>query len=44
MTYVLQLADEPEFEYSEQLLKSLHFMMTSYDLKNRPRRWHQGAV
>src|SRR5436190_13841066 len=27
MTYVLQLASEPDFEYSEQLLKSLHFMM-----------------
>src|SRR5919197_5471419 len=28
MTYVLQLATEPQFQYSEQLLKSLHFMMT----------------
>jgi Fic family protein len=36
MTYVLQLASEPRFHYGEQLLKSLHFMMTSYDLKNRP--------
>jgi Fic family protein len=44
MTYVLQLATEPDFEYSEQLLKSLHFMMTSYDLKSRPGRWRQGAI
>src|SRR5665811_2356737 len=36
MTYVLQLAGEPDFSYSEQLIKSLHFMMTSYDLKKRP--------
>jgi Fic family protein len=36
MTYVLQLADDDGFAYSSQLIKSLHFMMTSYDLRNRP--------
>src|SRR5439155_5859822 len=44
MTYVLQLAGEPEFGYSDQLLKSLHFMMTGYDLKSQPGRWRQGAI
>jgi Fic family protein len=44
MTYVLQLAGEPDFGYSEQLLKSLHFMMTSYDLKLRPGLWRAGAI
>ena len=44
MTFVLQLADEDDFVYSEQLLKALHFMMTSYDLKKRPGRWRQGAI
>jgi Fic family protein len=44
MTYVLQLADDEEFSYSGQLIKSLHFMMTSYDLKNRPGRWRPGAI
>jgi Fic family protein len=44
MTYVLQLATDPDFEYSEQLLKSLHFMMTSYDLKNRPGLWRAGSI
>ena len=44
MTFVLQLATEPNFYYSEQLLKSLHFMMTSYDLKNRPGRWRAGPI
>jgi len=44
MTYVLQLADEPDFDYSEQLVKSLHFMMTSFDLKNRPGRWRLGSI
>jgi Fic family protein len=44
MTYVLQLADDDEFAYSAQLVKSLHFMMTSYDLKNRPGRWRPGSI
>lgn len=46
MTYVLQLAaeEDDDFEYSTQLLKSLHFMMTDYDLQNRPGRWRAGAI
>ncbi len=44
MTYVLQLAEDVDFNYSEQLLKSLHFMMTSYDLRNRPGLWRSGAI
>lgn len=44
MTYVLQLAEDEEFVYSSQVIKSLHFMMTNYDLQNRPGRWRAGAV
>jgi len=44
MTYVLQIASEPHFAYSEQLLKSLHFMMTSYDLNVRPGLWRAGSI
>lgn len=44
LTFVLQLASEPDFFYSEQLLKSLHFMMTGYDLKTRPGLWRAGAI
>lgn len=44
MTYVLQLAQEPPIDIGEQLIKSLHFMMTSYDLKNRPGRWRAGPI
>jgi Fic family protein len=45
MTYVLQLSqEEDQIEYSDQLLKSLHFMMTSYDLDNRPGRWRAGPI
>jgi Fic family protein len=44
MTYVLQLASEDDFVYSEQLIKSLHFMMTSYEMKNRPGLWRAGSI
>ncbi|HET8640518.1 MAG TPA: hypothetical protein VFM37_01200, partial [Pseudonocardiaceae bacterium] len=44
MTYVLQLADEPDFEYNTQLVKSLHYMMTNYALANRPGRWRAGSI
>ncbi len=46
MTYVLQLSEEPQsdFSYSPQLLKGLHFMMTHYALVNRPGRWRAGPI
>lgn len=44
MTYVLQLAEEPRFYFDTQLVKSLHFMMTNYDMKSRPGRWRVGSI
>jgi Fic family protein len=44
MTYVLQLAGEADFVYSEQLIKSLHFMMVSFDLNSRPGLWRAGPI
>jgi Fic family protein len=44
MTYVLQLADEKDFEYSTRLFKSLHFLMISYRLDNRPGLWRKGDI
>lgn len=44
MTYVLQLVQEPDLQVSEDLVRSLHFMMTSYDLAVRPGRWRVGPV
>lgn len=44
MTYVLQMAEDPDFEYNDQLIKSMHFMMTSYSLNNRPGRWRIGSI
>jgi Fic family protein len=44
MTYVLQLADDPHFVHHEAVLRSLHFMMTNYDLKANPGRWRPGVI
>ncbi len=44
MTYVLQVAQDPGFECSTQLFKSLHFMMTGYDLTKGPGRWRPGVI
>src|SRR5438552_13564173 len=44
MTYVLQLANDPHFSFSEGLIRSLHFMITQYDLKKNPGRWRPGAI
>ncbi|MDQ2946529.1 MAG: hypothetical protein M3Y27_11395 [Acidobacteriota bacterium] len=45
MTYVLQLAKDPHFSYNEGFIRSLHYMVLSYDLskpsgdtQNRPVR------
>jgi Fic family protein len=42
MTYVLQLADDAHFEWDGALIRSLHYMMLSYDLTKRPGRWRLG--
>ena len=39
MTYVLQLADDPHFEFSQGFIRSMHYMMMSYDLRKHPGRW-----
>jgi len=44
MTYVLQLANDPHFKYSTDLVRSLHFMMLQYDLAKNPGRWRPGPI
>ena len=44
MTYVMQAAQDPYFEFSGQLLKSLHFMMVGFDLSSCPGQWRPGSV
>ena len=44
MTYIMQAAEDSYFEFSKQFLKSLHFMMTGFDLSSHPGQWRPGAV
>jgi len=44
MTYVLQLASDPHFLYSDGLIRSLHFMMLKYDMTKGPGLWRPGHV
>jgi Fic family protein len=44
MTYVLQLAKDPHFTYSTDLIRSLHYMMIQYDLGKNPGRWRPGHI
>jgi Fic family protein len=44
LTYVLQLAQDPQTAIDEGLLKALHFMMIKHDLAKSPGRWRPGAI
>ena len=44
MTYVLQLHDDPYFVMQPQVLKSLHFIMLSYDMTKSPGQWRNGEI
>jgi Fic family protein len=44
MTYVIQLSDDPNFVYDENLIRSLHYMMLRYDLDKSPGRWRPGPI
>lgn len=44
MTYVLQLAQDEHFDYTPQLLRSLHFMMTEYTFDASPGLWRPGPI
>jgi len=44
LTYVEQLSSDGDFDYTGQLVRGLHFIMGSYDMKARPGRWRQGPA
>lgn len=44
MTYVLQLAKDPNFKINEGYLRSFHFMMINYDLNKHPGNWRPGPI
>jgi Fic family protein len=44
MTYILQIHNDPYTEISPQLIRSLHYMMISYDMTKLPGQWRRGMV
>lgn len=44
MTYVVNLAGDPHYRFSADILRSLHFMMTEYELDAWPGRWRPGPM
>ena len=44
MTFVLQLAKDPNFVYSEGFIRSLHFILLQHDLQRNPGNWRPGTV
>ena len=44
MSYVLQLADDIHFQLDATLIRSLHYMLLSYDPSKSPGRWRLGPV
>jgi Fic family protein len=44
MTYCLQIADDPYFAWSVDLVRALHYMMLRYDLAKMPGRWRPGPI
>jgi Fic family protein len=44
MSYVLQLADDLHFVLDATLIRSLHYMLLSYDPTKSPGRWRLGSI
>jgi Fic family protein len=44
MTFVLQLAKDKNFIYSEGFIRGLHFMMLQHDLAKHPGNWRPSTV
>jgi Fic family protein len=44
MTYVLRLANDVHFEFNQGFIRSMHYMMLSYDLRKNPGRWRPGTM
>lgn len=44
LTYIINLAADPHFEYHQQLIRSLHFMMLNYAMPKHPGQWRPGSI
>lgn len=44
MTYIIRIHDDPHSEINEQFIRSLHYMMLSYDMTKLPGQWRRGTI
>lgn len=44
LTYIINLARDPHFEYHTQLIRSLHYMMLNYNIGKHPGQWRPGSI
>lgn len=44
MTYLLRVHDDPHTEINAQFIRSLHYMMISYDMTKLPGQWRPGPI
>lgn len=44
MTYVQQLADDPDFHLDQSLIRGLHFMMLGHDLDKSPGMYRRASI
>jgi len=44
LSFVLQLADAPDFAIDEGTIRALHYMMAGHDPRNAAGRWRRGSI
>lgn len=44
MSFILRLAEDPFIDLNEELLRSIHYMMISYDHEKNPGKWRPGHI
>jgi Fic family protein len=44
MTFILRVHDDPYTDINAQFIRSLHFMMLSYDMTKLPGQWRAGPI
>ena len=44
MTYIIAIHNDPHAEIDVQFIRSLHFMMMSYDMTKLPGQWRNGPI
>ncbi len=44
LSFVLQLADAPDFAIDEGTIRALHYMMAGHDPQNAAGRWRRGSI